>query len=201
MKNIIYDFALRMFLSKDELRVALHEPCQQESFVFATNAHVLIKVPSEKCIYDYSNNDNFPKNVKGIIDEVNPNSYSIINRNDLLENLIRCEFDYERQTCEECDGFGVKECKCCRNEADCSDCDGFGTVPSSKPFRKLELSGDRVLFHDKLIDPAFLYIVFNTALLLNQEEIKVEHNSENDSKILFKLDDVEILVMCCKKAA
>jgi len=42
-----YDKALSLFVSNDELRPKMNEPCERGEFVYSTDAHALIRVSKE----------------------------------------------------------------------------------------------------------------------------------------------------------
>lgn len=197
-KPNIYDFILTAFTDDyNQLRPQLNKPGIIDDYVYATDAHVCIRLPKKLCNLDYTNNAKFPK-----ADQIYPSPYELerfnkikVSSQDLLMDLFSCELHfliYENE-CKKCDGNGETECEHCHNDGECKSCKGTGTIDEIKPFSKLTIYGNDVIFHGKKYNPRFLYAIVQSAILLKADSIEYLYNESQ--KGIFKFSELEILVM------
>lgn len=199
MKNIVHDFILKMFVSKDELRPKICAPSKENDFIISTDGHSIIRIPEKNCFLKYTETENYPKNINKMFYEFEHNEIHTIPVNDFLSQIFKCELQYETELCNECNGSGEKKCECCGKDGDCNECDGYGVVESSFPFKKMQLSGEKVKWFGKTINPAFLYRVYNTAINIGAKTIHIQNNNmqnNENSKLMFSIGDIDIIVMC-----
>jgi len=193
-----YDFIASMFTNNDNSRQALLNPGTINDHVYATDAHTCVRFNKKLCSKDYSNNVNFPKSADNIFNELKFTESVVFGIDDFLLNLYHCKLKYlgTLETCEDCCGDGETLCKCCDSEIECKNCEGTGTVETHTTFATPILNGKNVDFLGKTINPKFLYKVAECALILKQDHIEANFN-KTDLKIVFKVLDIEILVMTC----
>src|SRR5690606_34516422 len=113
-------------------RSNLLKPCLVEDFVYATNAHVLIKCPLSSLSEQYENIKGFPdcESAYATIEKLKePFTIDLIN---IREVMAKIEKHIVYHECDTCDGDGVIECHHCGSDVDCNDCDGKGESRSVK---------------------------------------------------------------------
>ncbi len=198
MKNKpnIYDFILKYFTSKDDLRINLTKPNPQGNYIYATDAHAIVRIPKELSGIEYKNNPKYPNKVNDVFRiEIEKPSTQTFEIESLLVSIFDCQLTTEKdfETCKKCKGEGSKYCKCCGFNNDCKTCNGEGHKEVTKPYAMPYLNGTAVRFMDKIVKPSFLYKVIHTALLLGCNEIKVTESAP--TKLLFKVGKLEIIIM------
>ena len=104
MKN--YDEVIKEFLSTDSLREALMETALIGDFVFATNGHIAIKIPTVRLTGTYKANPDYPDIVllfnkqDGLFDK--PKLYKVESIEKVLSEIPRVKVGTE---CKDCDGM------------------------------------------------------------------------------------------------
>lgn len=201
MKNNKYDFIANMFTGKNELRPAMRFPSQIGNEIYATDAHTMIRFSKELTEVDYTGVENFPKANKVMEDRTLDKS-TTLNVEDLMLKIYSCQtaYDNDTETCDKCGGSGGGECPCCGNDGDCKECDATGVIEKETPFARVTLNGSDIKVLDKYFLPKFLYKVIEVALILKQETIEAKY-SEKDYGVVFKVGEVEILVMSKHKSS
>lgn len=121
---------LMPFCSRDDLRPALHKPSSRGEFTYATNGHILIRVPRRD---DVEDNPDFP-NAEKVIAVTEGRHLFVLP----VMNLPPAA---DEITCLDCDATGMAhqcpdctcECMTCRGSgkvaADAEDCVAFDGVP------------------------------------------------------------------------
>lgn len=199
MRNLNkYDFILKMFVGSDDLRPQLQSPALVGDSIFSTDAICLIKISKDLPNGDYSDNEKFPQSCDNLILEAKRDLSEIetIKTEDLMLRMFNLNpsFDVLYEECEDCEGAGIYECKCCENEVDCKNCDGDGDVEKDNPFSRIVLLGKDLLFYKTKYAPKFIYRVVEVALILGEKKITVQYNEEK-RKLLFTIGSVEVLIM------
>lgn len=129
---IFYDELLTPFLSKDPLRPDLNVPTTQTiddtPYVFATDAHYVIRIPQSHCMNAYAPQAKHNFQViwpAGDRLRPTPLAISAAHLREAIEQ-VPLENIYEINQCPQCDGEGTIKCWCCKVTSDCKECDGDG---------------------------------------------------------------------------
>lgn len=196
MKANKYDLVLRMYVGNDNLREAMMKVNLKDGFLEATNAHIAIRMPAELAGLEYKAVVNYPNFVnvypKEIVEE------KMVKIDDLVSLMEtgRYEFETKSENCDECQGDGYVECKCCGNEADCEQCDGTGKEQVELPYAILRYNGQNVFVDGVLFDSRYLHTVYMTALLFGVSEVKLKFQKDKKRKgCLIEIGSAEILMM------
>lgn len=196
IKSNIYDFILNFFTGDDELRPIFKIPNPENGFIYATDTHVLIRIPIGITGNDYENNPKYP-NIENlyVLDEKSKTETKTFNTKAVLTSIFDCQLKVAQgfENCKKCKGSGFKYCTCCEHENDCKKCEGSGAVEKDAPFAMLYLSGDTIRFFDRKIRPNFLYKALHVAILLEEKEIEV---TRIKNQLHIKIGPCEIIIMC-----
>ena len=138
MKNtsvtINYDELLQLFVSTDQLHPHFSHPNTQEGYVYATDGHHIMRVPSHLVTGDYPNEYKgrfisiWPNPERWLDDPIQYDPQSI--QNAILE-IPRLIVE-EKVDCDKCKGSGIIHCDCCGRDNDCNECDGDGIIATGK---------------------------------------------------------------------
>ena len=194
----IYEKVFTEFVGTDGYRPALMKPRKVGNYVYATNAHVLIrfdasKVPSQ--FYNEQDEYKYP-DVESLIDkyliEFDKNQRSTLSLERISNGLKGMKRTPIYGDCSFCEGHGTIECQCCWNESDCEECNGTGETDEIVGYY---IQYQKYVFElsDNFIDPNLLLKVATACDLLGIETLQ---SSSNPSKtVLLKNDDVVFLVV------
>lgn len=194
----IYDFILNIFTAEDELRPAMNTAGFISGYVYATDAHSAIKIPSNlpKLLPDYKRNTKFPN--AAIIFEKHDkcDETTTVEVQDILLGFFACKLTIGlvNKICASCDGEGDIDCPHCSNHGDCVDCEGSGIDSNIEPFGGITLSGSDIVFLTKKVSPYLLYKIAHSALLLGIQRLEVSYY-KNRSEMIFKSADITFLLM------
>lgn len=201
-KNYRYDFMLPFYTASDDLRPAMKQVHKDaDGYIYASDAHVLIRIPTDKVGNEYKTVEKFPNAGKLISEALNrPNntSYSIV-VDDLIMVLSKAKWYKEMQgdDCKECDGTGEVECEACGHSHDCEKCNGSGEV--NKRISEFSLLQEDEYFIVKIdqqcFRASFLHILAISAKVAGFETIEFVSDRTATSSALFRFDDVVILLM------
>ena len=186
---------LQSFCSTNDMRLPLQKPNLLEGFIYATDGHILIRVPAIQAEGTVENNPDYPnaeKVIQGIID----NCYIEFD----FSKKFDCEFEplYEKvlkkEECEQCDGDGNCTCDECGTQHECGECDGTGEIETY-------INTDKVIGETTKPGTVFQFkeAYFNPELILRvqkhfPEKGTIVHIGKTEAmKILF--GEVLILVM------
>lgn len=148
IKNI--DELLQIFVCKDEDRPKFMKPWSDGRYVFASETHILIRVPSELTSNDYPATD---IKTSQLFPKCDPTyTISMAQLSDTLAKvplIDEMERVGEDITCDECDGTGEVywDYKTWSKEFDCPCCDGTGYISTSE----LKPTGNKIVDPDKLV--------------------------------------------------
>jgi hypothetical protein len=132
--NPDYDRLLKLFVSDDEMRPYFMQPNTTEGWVWATDAHSLIRIPEKLLKKEYPSHAKVP-NVREVWDSVEllkaPKTISCAT---LLTILGRIDKEPDTSPCPDCEGAGYIECLCCGHCKKCPACKEEGSLPDyTKP--------------------------------------------------------------------
>jgi hypothetical protein len=183
-----YDKILGLFVSDDELRPKMMQPCKRGDFVFATDAYAIIKIPVGIVNLDYSQEHEF-YNIEPFF-EVNRNVAQQIDFEPIQKWFDTVPMLPVYEDCDNCDGEGTVYCKHCKNESECPDCNGtgHGKEIGKKPshFDRYELDGVGFSYKN-------LYRLF---LLSKNENTPATWKFRDSTKInVFEVKNIEVALM------
>ena len=185
-----YDEILSLFVSKDELRPKILQPCKRGDYVYATDAIAIVRILAEKTSVDYSQSHEFYTVENMFSAEQYTNQ--LIDFTPIVEWFATVPMVPIYAPCETCDGEGDVICDYCNHSHDCDDCDGTGNgeVIGQEPRRF-----DKYIFKNE--DIAFSYINLHRLFLTTKLEGKqAEWTVKSKNTLnLFKVGEVEIGLM------
>ena len=211
-KNVFLEI-LNEFVSQDDLRPWMKSPFNAFDKTLATNGHVLIATPKISEYIDYTDSKDGYFNTFStlVIKHIYPVVHNIekyYEVTSLKKALAKCpmleEYDSIIHKCNACNGDGVVDYEFIHNgkthiiEEDCPICDGVGEIEkkSDKPNGKLHYDERKLI---KLNDSTFSVLriaeIIFVANKLNRGVITLVYNIGNKQPCLFKIDDLEMLVM------
>ena len=200
MKTASYDFILPFFVAKDDLRQSMKQiHSDKNGFIYATNAHILVKIPRDSAILKYNEIENFP-NAEAMFERYNFSDKAIIKTDNLVEILSAYKWIREIKTelCEKCNGTGVLECEHCNSEYDCTECKGKGKFNIDVEDVSLLITDNYysvVKVINKLFKADFMHVLAICAKMLEVKEIEVSFNENEYEPHIFKVGDAQILIM------
>jgi hypothetical protein len=131
--KFVYDLILPFFAGEDDSRPALNYVHNAgNGYVYASEGHILIRVPVEKVTKQYGSIPGYPdaeRVIQNAIDREG-NRTATLETNDLMQALSRVAWRrvITADECPDCDGTGDIECEHCENKYDCKKCNGSGKV-------------------------------------------------------------------------
>lgn len=203
-KNYRYDFMLPFYTASDELRPVMQEIHKDEDgYIYATDAHVLIRIPADKVGNEYKSVEKFPKAGKLISEALNrPDNISrTIAVDDLIMVLSKAKWykEVKGDDCPDCDGSGDVVCEACGHSHDCERCNGEGEI--NKHITEFSLLHEEDYFVVKIdqqcFRASFLHILAISAKVAGFDTLEFITDRTATSPGLFKFDDVVILIMPC----
>lgn len=189
------DSILPKFLSFDKMLTSIQKPCLIDGFVYATDAHIALKVHSAMLEKQYSYVEKYP-NVVGVFND------AILNANikiefALLNNIfstIPLVNDYDYEDCLNCNGEGSIFCTCCQLNNECTHCKGEGNF-KKKNGKKIFNREYSVKIGTALFDPNFLKLVVQLGEILNIDSCFINANYAKKANVFYFSHDVQVLVM------
>lgn len=200
MKTANYDFILPFFIASDNLRPAMNfVHLHENGFVYATNAHILIKVPVSNCVLKYHSVDRFP-NAEAMFHKFHFENTAIIKTDQLIETLSAYKWSRQKQVdkCTKCDGEGAILCDHCNHDHECETCKGDGEIVKGFADCQLLITDDNyavVKIMNKLFKADFIHILAICAKMIGVDEIQFSYNDENYDPHVFTVGDAQILIM------
>lgn len=183
-----YEELFKMFVGHEEMRPFMLKPFKQKGMYFATDAHSMIFMPTDKADLNFEEQEK-PDCHKIIPKQSNCNI--LINIAELKKQLVPVMVD-ETKKCTHCDGEGVLECDLGHNH-DCDQCNGDGEW----------LTGGKVanpqrmyMFYDVLFTYFELNRLIKACELMEVTEITKTYGEAIRAN-LFTCGEVKILVMPC----
>lgn len=196
-----------LFLSKDELRPAMCVPFTIGEYVYATDAHVLVRFPVAALDFEIEPNDYTPPKANTIIEPLLGEDalQFTIKLSELGAVMAQVPDEKVYADCDVCGGSGKSMCPCCENVSKCNECDGSG-------YDKSEITGtvkkdlrialrpdfeyappriDKVAFYAPLLNRVLL-----TADMIGHDTDDIEVRFERPTSAhLFMLGQIIVLVM------
>lgn len=201
-KNYRYDFMLPFFTASDVLRPAMnHVHKDADGYVYATDAHIMIRIPADKVGNEYKTVEKFPNAWKLLSEALNrpDNTTRSIVVDDLIMILSKAKWYKEMQgdDCPDCDGSGDVVCEACGHSHDCERCNGEGEI--NKRVAEFSLLQEEDYFIVKIAQQcfraSFLHVLAIAAKVAGTDTVEFISNGSAASPALFRFDDVVILLM------
>lgn len=188
-KNYNYDFILPFFTAQDELRPAMSHPHKAgDGYVYATDAHLLIRIPEKKLAQEYTQVENYPT-APDLMNKTLAKDYDscIFPVSDLVRVLSKAKWikEYDRKDCPACDGEG--ECYHCGNGWLKGERIEFGLLQNEDRFK--------VKIKNNVYQADFLHIITITALAVGADTIEYSSSRMEWKPGIFKFADIVILLM------
>jgi len=120
---------LKVFCHKINQRIS--EPWTRDGFTFATNGHVLIRLPA---IEEIAVKSDAVDAMKVIQETPEPKEWFPIPD-------VAPPKEPKEEICDECDGKGETECRTCYQIAECPECEGTGKIIPDIIIAPIEISG------------------------------------------------------------
>lgn len=184
-----FDYLLELFVSDDKLRPKMMRPYAKNGYVYATDAHAIIRIPAEKPALNYSQEYEFYDVEKYFAESNQANEIYVDFKQ--IENFIDSTpiinlFD----NCDFCDGDGEVYCSCCENSSRCKTCDGtgMGQKIGVEPDYNHKLMVDGVGFNYKNLYRLFL------SKSVQDHDAKWVLKSQT-SRNMFVIGDIEVVLM------
>ncbi|MGL5913712.1 MAG: hypothetical protein ACRCZB_06055 [Bacteroidales bacterium] len=205
MKNYNYDFVLPFFTATDELRPAMqciHK--DPDGFLYASDGHILIRVPADKVSSKYAEIKDYPKAGRLLTEAIERphNTSCTVKVDDLIAVLAKAKWyrGMDGEECPDCKGAGDIECPACGHTHDCKACNGSGeTNRKVKEFALLEDEKNyiiRIGTHYFKAQLLHTIAIVSKVAGFNTLELIIS-SKDNCSSALFKFDDVVIMLMPC----
>lgn len=200
MKTAAYDFILPFFTAADTLRPAM---CQihgdANGFVYATNAHIVIKVPAASCLMQYDAVEKYP-NAEKVISGYDFKDKATIKTSEVVNILTAYKWvrTCNMTTCEKCNGNGVIECEYCNHEHECEKCKGDGEFYSGIEPLSLLVTPDYyhvVKIAGKTFKADYIHVLAVCASVVGVDSITLKYNDNDSDPHIFIVGDAEIMIM------
>lgn len=191
--------AFDLFYIKDEFRPEISSPFEVDGYVVASNGYVLIRVRKNKVDFEYDVSKKGP-DMTGIIPEYNRNSLLHLDKQffDAYKTVDEYEDLMKHVECYKCRGKKVVEWthEGFKKLSACPVCSGKGFIEKTVK----EKTGKR-LFNSQVIkiENSYFSIRFFYTLFKAQEliggDITLVSNGDDNSRVLFKICDCEVMIM------
>lgn len=195
-----------LFTGSDKYRSVFDNPFEQNGKIYATDAHVLIRIDKNKIQYE---DDKILKvetpNCEAIVPEKNCDE--IVNLNAEQFEQYKTEYELVKQgedvECGLCNGEGTLtqdyhyKGRWYESEFDCPCCDGSGNEEEARLVRNVNKTfktGVRVKFNGCLYEIHRFYKLIEVQKLVGGE-IRLLHKPEKYKPPLFSIGDFEIIIM------
>jgi hypothetical protein len=186
-----YDHFLPAFCGIFESQ-GLTKPCTNGDYVFATNAHIAIKVPKSKLLGSYEIIEKYPDVQKCFDDAMaiytcdqTIDISKVIHLFDAMPRVPKYE------SCENCNGSGRYICFECSKEHKCGYCNGKGHS-DTQIGTQLDMNT-----RFKMGQGIFLAKTFEPILKISREiaePLQIKANSEMGATVI-KCNDVDMIIM------
>jgi hypothetical protein len=200
MKTPAYDFILPFFTANDEMRPTMsHIHSDDNGFLYATNAHIVIRVPRDCAMLKYEKVEKYP-NAESVFNQYTFTDKGVIKTDNLVEILTAYKWfrTVNHDECEKCKGSGTLECEHCGSDYECKDCNGKGKFNRGTIELSLLATEEYncvVNVANKLFKADFMHILALSAKMLDVKEIEVSLNTNDYEPHIFKVGDADILIM------
>lgn len=200
MKTPAYDFILPFFTATDELRPVMTKIHSDDNgFIYATDAHIVIKVPNTSVVNNYENVEKYP-NAEKVFTQYEFPYKAIIKTQTLISLLTAYKWlrAYKTENCDKCNGTGSLTCEHCNSDYECENCKGNGKFHKGELDMRLLITKDFfavVKVINKHFKADFMHVLAVCAKMLDVSDIEVLYNDNEDAPTVFKVADAEILIM------
>lgn len=184
------DDLLKLFVGRDDFRPVMKTPSLIGEFVYATDAHCIIKVPVKNLDEIYKEVPKFP-DCEWVIKEAPLLAEPLLIKAHLLdETLSSMPLVDEFQQCPYCDGEGERECDL-GHMHDCEQCkDGVTTRVIGKTFKAF----DRVKINNCYYAPKYIKLLYKSCEAHQVDFFTVISMSPNRA-LMAQVKDSIILIM------
>jgi hypothetical protein len=127
---------LQKFCSNDESRTGITQPFTWDSYTFATDGKIMVRVPKVEGVLEGGNAGRYSTQPRlyecnHIIENGEPHLLLSLppNWRDIPDKTVpcpTCRGKKKGSECSECEGEGEIECDHCGHESECKNCDGTG---------------------------------------------------------------------------
>lgn len=193
---MIADYVLQLFTGDDALRPKFYNPFDDGDYVYASDAHTMVRVEKTHLALDYTVDNKDKPNVSKFFNlEKDEENELKISTDKLAETLSRMKFRYKELECENCEGEGTVTCASCGHDHDCDDCDGTGCA-GNYPFlvkvgaNETEITLGKRRFRPHLVDRLLL-----AALASGEKEITLLNNKRDYNAAYFNVGIYQVLLM------
>jgi len=189
-----------LFVGKEQIRPEMLSPFEYEGKIYATDAHVLIRMDKSYCDFKITNPD-FLKCGGNIIPDENQNEALKIDKS--VFDKYRTEDEYtvteEEVECSTCHGNGEVEWEFDNYtmDADCPVCEGEGI--SEKEVK--EKTGNKIFANDVIVKVENCYfkldLFYKLVEVMNVlgDEVTLISIRNNYSGVMFRINFCEVLLM------
>ena len=125
---------LKSFCAKNDIRYYMNAPIVRGEFIFATNGHVMARVPKFDGIE--CGDGNGPKNIEGLMSDTVRDGLATIPALPEPEDCKYCQGKGFAYLCKSCDGEGEFDHD--GDEYTCKPCGGLGSVPEGSDADRVE---------------------------------------------------------------
>lgn len=176
----------------EDMRIALMKPFEQDGYVCATNANIILRVDKKFISEDFSTGKQLP-DVASVMPEHNP--ISAITMDTLKGEFVRQQIDYDTTTvdCPYCDDECEVEWEYTDHDGDthkmwaeCPCCGGTGILPNGIN-KKCQVIGATINAH-------YMLLIYHVMLALGID--KAELTRGEREQILFHIaEGIDVVVM------
>ncbi len=181
----------------EDMRPALMKPFEQDGYVCATNAYIILRVAKRFISEDFSTDKHLP-DVASVTPEHNP--ISAITIDTLRGEFVRQKIDYDTTTadCPDCDDEGEVEWEYTDTDGDkhkmwaeCPCCGGTGIIPNGIN-KKCQVIGETIIVH-------YMLLLYHVMFALGVDKAEITRGKRE--QILFHIaEGVDVVVMPCSNS-
>jgi hypothetical protein len=200
MKHMKYDNLLPLFLSLDGLRPAMLQANHfKDGYVYATDAHSLIRIKPEFLEKEYPAHEKTP-NFSAVIDTIGLHNPVEIQKEQILKALIQVPKEYDTKECKDCEGEGYLECDL-GHQHDCEGCSGEGCVTdSSKPKIYPKSEYHLIEINNSLYSPHLVNRLVEVMDFLKLDSLQhIGGSNKPEDAQFFKVGNTDVLLMPMRK--
>lgn len=181
----------------EDMRPALMKPFEQDGYVCATNAYIILRVAKRFISEDFSTDKHLP-DVASVTPEHNP--ISAITIDTLRGEFVRQKIDYDTTTadCPDCDDECEVEWEYTDTDGDkhkmwaeCPCCGGTGIIPNGIN-KKCQVIGETIIVH-------YMLLLYHVMFALGVDKAEITRGKRE--QILFHIaEGVDVVVMPCSNS-
>lgn len=188
-----YPEIINLFLPTEGFRPQITKPHAEGGFVYATNGHVLLRIP-HKYYPEVAAQSKFPDAAK-LMQYALDNNYDTGLVEDRSLALIVEQLPKKTvfKSCQECEGEGKIDCECCGHTNDCGECYGLGKTD--------EVIGEAIVpdfgiaVGNQVFSGLYIDVLFKAMLILKANTATFFESQQLQKAGLFKIKEALILIM------